>query len=70
MTERGSPMRLAIGLALFRFGFFDRAADAFESGAAPELNAFAGCGSPTTGEICAFCRLKQVTLVDIGRRSG
>lgn len=54
--------------AQFLFGFFDRAADTFEEEAAPELNACASCGSPTTGEICAFCRLRQVTMVDIGRR--
>jgi uncharacterized protein (TIGR00269 family) len=56
--------------AQFLFGFFDRAADSFEEGGAPDLSACSTCGSPTTGEVCAFCRLRQVTLVDIGRRSG
>jgi uncharacterized protein (TIGR00269 family) len=55
--------------AQFLFGFFDRAADAFEQGAAPDLNACTSCGSPTTSGICAFCRLQSVTLVDIERRS-
>lgn len=56
--------------AQFLFGFFDRAADVFEAEAAPDLVACESCGSPTTGAICAFCRLRKVTLVDIGRRSG
>ncbi len=53
----------------FLFGFFDRAASAFESGGTPELSACASCGSPTTGDTCAFCRLRDLTLVDIGRRT-
>ncbi len=53
----------------FLFGFFDRAAGAFEAGGAPELSACVSCGSPTTGETCAFCRLRHLTLVDIGRRT-
>jgi tRNA-5-methyluridine54 2-sulfurtransferase len=55
--------------AQFLFGFFERAADTFEAGNTPDLRACSMCGSPTTGEICAFCRLRQVTMVDIGRRS-
>jgi hypothetical protein len=55
--------------AQFLFGFFDRAADAFQAGDGPELALCSNCGNPTTGEICAFCRLRSMTLVDIGRRS-
>ena len=47
----------------FYFGFLDRAAERF----APEAEADAGrarglcqrCGAPTTGEVCAFCRLRR-----------
>jgi tRNA-5-methyluridine54 2-sulfurtransferase len=43
------------------FGFLDRAVDRFESvadeGSAVVLGACAECGAPTTGEVCAFCRL-------------
>jgi uncharacterized protein (TIGR00269 family) len=44
----------------FYFGFLARAADRFaaeEDGADDELRACARCGSPTTGDVCAFCRL-------------
>jgi uncharacterized protein (TIGR00269 family) len=41
------------------FGFLDRAVDRFDSAAAGdvELGECAECGAPTTGEVCAFCRL-------------
>jgi uncharacterized protein (TIGR00269 family) len=43
------------------FGFLDRAVDRFESvgddGSSVVLGACAECGAPTTGEVCAFCRL-------------
>jgi uncharacterized protein (TIGR00269 family) len=49
----------------FYFGFLARAADRFapEPDAGDgEVRACARCGSPTTGEVCAFCRLiDQVT---------
>ncbi len=62
--EEGSP-----GIkAQFLRGFLDRASQVFRAGEPPALRACASCGSPTTGEICAFCRLQQVTLLDIRRR--
>ncbi|WP_255566685.1 adenine nucleotide alpha hydrolase family protein [Iamia sp. SCSIO 61187] len=43
------------------FGFLDRAVDRFTSAGDGsgdvELGACAECGAPTTGEVCAFCRL-------------
>jgi tRNA-5-methyluridine54 2-sulfurtransferase len=50
----------------FYFGFLARAADRFapepDGGGDGEVRACARCGSPTTGEVCAFCRLvDQVT---------
>jgi len=44
----------------FYFGFLDRAASHFASEASADrdsLGACSTCGSPTTGEVCAFCRL-------------
>jgi uncharacterized protein (TIGR00269 family) len=44
----------------FYFGFLDRAASRFgpdADGADGELRACGRCGAPTTGEVCAFCRL-------------
>jgi uncharacterized protein (TIGR00269 family) len=44
----------------FYFGFLARAAGRFApeaEGADRDLLACACCGSPTTGEVCAFCRL-------------
>jgi len=44
----------------FYFGFLARAAARFApdvDGAEAELRACARCGSPTTGDVCAFCRL-------------
>jgi uncharacterized protein (TIGR00269 family) len=46
--------------AKFLFGFLDRGAVAFPAGPPPAgLNACARCGQPTTGEVCAFCRLTE-----------
>ena len=49
----------------FYFGFLARAAERFTTDvdlAQGELRPCARCGSPTTGEVCAFCRLvDQVT---------
>jgi uncharacterized protein (TIGR00269 family) len=46
----------------FYFGFLDRAAARFAAGtvqASDGLGACARCGAPTTGEVCAFCRLVE-----------
>jgi uncharacterized protein (TIGR00269 family) len=48
--------------AAFLFGFLDRAQPRFADGAREEregLQECTVCGSPTTGEICAFCRLRE-----------
>jgi uncharacterized protein (TIGR00269 family) len=44
----------------FYFGFLARASDRFTPDAAAEreqLGACTTCGAPTTGEVCAFCKL-------------
>jgi uncharacterized protein (TIGR00269 family) len=46
----------------FYFGFLSRAAGAFTGGTAAaldELGSCARCGAPTTGNICAFCKLVE-----------
>ncbi len=46
--------------AAFYFGFLDRVSELFTSVAAAErdgLRPCASCGAPTTGEVCAFCKL-------------
>lgn len=46
----------------FYFGFLDRGSDRFQAeveSAQEELRPCATCGSPTTGEVCAFCRLVE-----------
>lgn len=47
----------------FYMGFLDRAADRFADdrfeGEAATLQPCARCGAPTTGEVCAFCRLAE-----------
>lgn len=54
--------------AQFLNGFFDHGSAAFENAnPTPELHECGQCGSPTTGEVCAFCRLRTTTLVKIGR---
>jgi tRNA-5-methyluridine54 2-sulfurtransferase len=48
----------------FYFGFLDRAAARFAAGTAQEgdrLGACGRCGAPTTGEVCAFCKLVERT---------
>jgi uncharacterized protein (TIGR00269 family) len=48
----------------FYFGFLDRAAARFAEGTLQEadgLNACTTCGAPTSGEVCAFCRLVERT---------
>lgn len=42
----------------FLFGFFDRGAEHFEKGQQPELGSCQLCGQPTTGDVCAFCRVR------------
>lgn len=53
--------------ANFLFGFLDRGQAAFtaEQGSV-DLSACGECGQPTTGEVCAFCRLRRQTMVRIG----
>lgn len=43
----------------FLFGFFDRGAEHFGTGQKPDMNPCQACGSPTTGEVCAFCRVRS-----------
>jgi tRNA(Ile)-lysidine synthase TilS/MesJ len=46
--------------AAFYFGFLERASSRFRPEADPakaNLGACKSCGSPTTGEVCAFCKL-------------
>jgi tRNA-5-methyluridine54 2-sulfurtransferase len=50
----------------FLTGFFDRGQAAFATAGPPPLRSCGVCGQPTTGEICAFCRLRQVTLERTG----
>jgi uncharacterized protein (TIGR00269 family) len=48
----------------FYFGFLDRAAERFRADATPasgELGRCERCGAPTTGEVCAFCKLVDRT---------
>jgi uncharacterized protein (TIGR00269 family) len=48
--------------ASFVFGFFDRARERFADEADGEREALQPCvvcGSPTTGEVCAYCRLRE-----------
>jgi uncharacterized protein (TIGR00269 family) len=60
----------------FYFGFLARAAERFAPDAAAEqeqLRACTRCGAPTTGEVCAFCKLVQRATADpvrveLGRR--
>ena len=46
----------------FYFEFLDKAAHLFEPGTTEERNALntcTACGAPTTGDVCAFCRLVE-----------
>jgi len=52
--------------AAFLFGFFERAHPRFEDSAREEraeLRACRSCGAPTTGEVCAFCSLRERATV-------
>ena len=53
--------------AQFLFGFLDRGAAYFPPDP-PELSSCRQCGQPTPGEVCAFCRMKAVTVLRIGER--
>lgn len=52
----------------FLFGFLERGADRFGPGDKPELAACTDCGRPTTGHMCAFCRVRSRLADD--RRPG
>jgi tRNA-5-methyluridine54 2-sulfurtransferase len=53
--ERRSPGTKAA----FLHGFVDRAGAHFEPSTGPaDLGACESCGAPTTGDVCAFCRLQ------------
>ncbi len=43
----------------FLFGFFERGAEHFGAGTKPELGSCLSCGGPTTGAVCAFCRVRD-----------
>jgi tRNA-5-methyluridine54 2-sulfurtransferase len=51
------------------FGFLDRGAAVFQAAEPPELVSCGECGRPTTGTRCAFCRLREQTLVHIGKKA-
>ncbi|MET0902120.1 MAG: ATP-binding protein [Acidimicrobiales bacterium] len=59
----------------FYFGFLARASEHFTPAAEDvqeQLRTCSRCGAPTTGEVCAFCRLvERATMVpvELGRRS-
>ena len=58
--------------AAFLFGFLEHGHDHFVAAAAVErdtLGACAVCGSPTTGEVCAFCRLRERVGVELTRKA-
>ena len=58
----------------FYFGFLARASERFTTEAEDvqgQLNACERCGAPTTGEVCAFCRLVEratAVPVELGRK--
>lgn len=43
----------------FLFGFLERGADHFENLDQADLGACGSCGSPTTSDVCAFCRVRD-----------
>ena len=56
--------------ANFLSGFFERGQAAFEGQVGEiELSTCERCGQPTTGSVCAFCRLREQTLVRISSRA-
>ena len=48
--------------ANFLFGFLERGSPLFEMSDHIALRNCSNCGQPTTGDVCAFCRLQQVTI--------
>lgn len=54
--------------ANFLFGFWERGSEMLGPSEPPPLVPCTRCGSPTTGEICAYCRVRHQTLVHIDRR--
>ena len=59
--------------AAFCFGFLERASQYFTPTAQAEqerLVPCSSCGAPTTGEVCAFCRLVERATASPGRRRG
>ena len=42
----------------FLFGFLERGAGHFEASDKPTLGSCQSCGRPTTGDVCAFCRVR------------
>lgn len=48
--------------ASFLFGFLERGAEHFDSSERAELKVCLSCGQPTTGDMCAFCKLQQLTI--------
>lgn len=54
--------------AAFFLGFLERARHRFEAVSPADLRECRGCGQVTTGEVCAFCRLRdQVGRARLGR---
>lgn len=53
----------------FLFGFFERGAEHFGMGQKPELSSCQSCGSPTTGDVCAFCRVQARAIAPQGERN-
>ncbi len=52
----------------FILGFYERGSTAFEGVDKPELGPCGVCGQPTTGETCAFCRLRNLTAVRLSSK--
>jgi tRNA-5-methyluridine54 2-sulfurtransferase len=58
--------------AAFLFGFLEHGHDRFASVADDErdaLRACSVCGSPTPGDVCAFCRLRERVGVELTRKA-
>lgn len=52
--------------AQFLFGFLDRGSDRFTPASDPVLRSCERCGQPTTGDVCAFCRLQGAVSTRLG----
>jgi recombinational DNA repair protein RecR len=58
--------------AAFYFSFVDRVAPRFAAetvAARDDLATCASCGAPTTGDVCAFCKLVERTTAPVTLRS-